>query len=233
MALSEIKQIIEALIFVSNEPIGLSDLQDLLDEFPPKDVQAAIEELSVDFESGQRGLVIGQAGGGYQMLTSPAADPWIRKLLKSRTQSRLTLAALETLAIIAYKQPMTLPEILALRKVNSTGVIKTLLDKNLIRIVGRKKVVGNPILYGTTKEFLLRFGLNSLKDLPSLDEFQSLVEATEGEILRDDEDSGAAPMLENGDRAAEGAPAAEEGESDADKTDMDCESSDAEEIKVG
>ncbi len=191
MSMSEIKQIIEALIFVSNEPLNAKDIQNALDDFPLEEVQAALDALAADFDAGTRGLVLGQAGGGYQLLTAPMADPWIRKFLRARSQNRLTMAALETLAIIAYKQPITLPEILALRKVNSTGVIKTLLDRNLIRIVGRKKVVGNPILYGTTKDFLLRFGLNSLKELPSLEEFQSLVEAAEGEILPDPDEEGA------------------------------------------
>lgn len=217
MSMNEIKQIIESLIFVSNEPLNAKDIQNALDDFPPEEVQAALDALAADFDAGTRGLVLGQAGGGYQLLTAPMADPWIRKFLRARSQNRLTMAALETLAIIAYKQPITLPEILALRKVNSTGVIKTLLDRNLIRIVGRKKVVGNPILYGTTKDFLLRFGLNSLKELPSLEEFQSLVEAAEGEILPDAVDEapqreaameGESPVVveENGNGQVEGQP---------------------------
>lgn len=217
MSMNEIKQIIESLIFVSNEPLNAKDIQNALDDFPPEEVLAALDALVADFDAGTRGLVLGQAGGGYQLLTAPMADPWIRKFLRARSQNRLTMAALETLAIIAYKQPITLPEILALRKVNSTGVIKTLLDRNLIRIVGRKKVVGNPILYGTTKDFLLRFGLNSLKELPSLEEFQSLVEAAEGEILPDAVDEaaqreaameGESPVVveENGSGQVEGQP---------------------------
>ena len=192
MAVEEIKPLIEALIFVSSDPLSLRDLQRILDEYPPEEVEAALRSLNLDFESGTRGLILGQMAGGYQILTIPSADDWIRKMLKSKNQDRLTLAALETLAIIAYKQPITLPEILALRKVNSTGVIKTLLDKNLIRIMGRKKVVGNPILYGTSKEFLHRFGLNSLKDLPSLEEFQSLAEQSGIELLEESAETAAA-----------------------------------------
>ena len=200
MAVEDIKPIIEALVFVSSEPLSARDLQKALDDYPPEEVEAALESLRQDFESGKRGLVLGQAAGGYQLLTAPEMDPWIRKMLRTKSQERLTLAALETLAIIAYKQPITLPEILVLRRVNSTGVIKTLLDKNLIRIVGRKKVVGNPILYGTSKEFLQRFGLNSLKDLPSLEEFQSLAEQSGIELS---EEIGSAPGEEAGVEAAQ------------------------------
>ncbi|MEW6367742.1 MAG: SMC-Scp complex subunit ScpB [Acidobacteriota bacterium] len=179
MSTQEIKPLIEALIYVTSEPLSLRDLQKVLDEFPPEEVAAALEELRSEYENGNRGLTVGQVAGGFQLMTAPATDPWIRKMLRSKTQDRLSRAALETLAIIAYKQPVTLPEILDLRRVNSTGVIKTLLDKNLIRIVGRKKVVGNPILYGTTKDFLQRFGLNDLEELPSLEEFQTLLEGVE------------------------------------------------------
>jgi len=221
MAIEDIVPLIEALVFVSTDPLSLRDLQEILDEFPPDEVKAAIEALCSEFEQANRGLMVVPAAGGYQLLTKPGADAWVRKLLRARNQDRLTVAALETLAIIAYKQPITLPEILALRRVNSTGVIKTLLDKNLIRILGRKKVVGSPILYGTSKEFLQRFGLNSLKDLPSLDEFRSLVEQS-GIELMEDEPAGIAGEGTSAGVAGEGAAAPEpqaasdEGDSDHD-----------------
>lgn len=195
MSVVETKPILEALIFVSNDPIGVKDLQHILDEYPPEEVEQALQELVKEFETNGRGLIIAQAGGGYQMLTAPHCDSWIRKLLRIRSQERLTRAAIETLAIIAYKQPITLPEVLALRRVNSTGVIKTLLDKNLIRIVGRKKVVGNPILYGTTRDFLMRFGLNTLKELPSLEEFETLATSPETGIILEPNEPGSGEQL--------------------------------------
>ncbi len=142
----------------------------------PKDAwEAALEELAADYARDGRGLQLVEVAGGWQITTRPEYNDWVRELLDPKTPTRLSIQALETLAVVAYKQPVTLPEIIDLRGVKSGGVIKTLLEKRLIRIVGRKEVVGRPMLYGTTRQFLLHFGLKDLAELPRIEEFAEVL----------------------------------------------------------
>jgi len=172
--MSDLKGIIEALVFASPEPITLKSLVKLLDTEPKEDIVAAIEELKRDYDR-PGGLQMVEVAGGYQIVTRPELHEWVRRLFHERTTQKLSVASLETLAVIAYKQPVTAPEITEIRGVNATGVLGTLLERKLVRIVGRKQVVGRPFLYGTTREFLERFGLNDLSDLPKVEEFTDLL----------------------------------------------------------
>jgi len=140
-----------------------------------KEWQAALEEIRADYARDGRGLQLVDVAGGFQITTRPEYNDWVRELLDPKAPTRLSVQALETLAVIAYKQPVTLPEIIDLRGVKSGGVIKTLLEKRLIRITGRKEVVGRPMLYGTTREFLLHFGLKDVGDLPRIEEFAAVL----------------------------------------------------------
>src|SRR5881296_1538227 len=141
----------------------------LLDNEPKEDVQAALDRLKQDYERAG-GLQLVEVAGGYQIVTRPDLHEWVRRLFHERTTQRLSVQALETLAVIAYKQPITALEVAEIRGVNTAGVLSTLLDRHLIKIVGRKRVVGRPFLYATTKEFLIRFGLNDLTDLPKVED---------------------------------------------------------------
>jgi segregation and condensation protein B len=142
---------------------------------PKEEWQAALEDLKADYGRAGRGLQMVEVAAGYQITTRPEMNEYVRELLDPRAPTRLSIQALETLAVIAYKQPVTLPEIIALRGVKSGGVVKTLLEKRLIRITGRKEVVGRPMLYGTTKQFLLHFGLKDLGELPRIEEFAEVL----------------------------------------------------------
>lgn len=173
---SDIRNIIEALIFVSAEPLTPEKIKEVLADFPVEEVDLALKELQENYEANNRGICLMQSAGGYLFTTRPELDPWIRRLLQIERKSRLSQAALETLAIIAYHQPITSSEIAAIRGVDSTGTIKTLLEKKLIKIVGRRSTPGRPLVYRTTEKFLLYFGLNSLEDLPSEEEIARLLE---------------------------------------------------------
>ena len=166
---AELKAIIEALIFASPEPLTPKALYKLLDAEPQEDVQAALKELKQDYER-PGGLQLVEVAGGYQIVTRPDLHEWVRRLFHERSTQKLTVQALETLAVIAYRQPITAAEITEVRGVNTSGVLNTLLERHLVKIVGRKQVVGRPFLYATTKEFLIRFGLNDLKDLPEVED---------------------------------------------------------------
>jgi segregation and condensation protein B len=166
---AELKAIIEALIFASPEPLTPKALYKLLDAEPKEDIQAAIAELKKDYER-PSGLQLVEVAGGYQIVTRADLHEWVRRLFHERTTQKLTVQALETLAVIAYKQPVTALEIGEIRGVNTSGVLNTLLERHLIKIVGRKQIVGRPFLYATTKEFLIRFGLNDLSDLPKVED---------------------------------------------------------------
>ena len=160
------RAIVEALIFASPEPLTPREIGKVLPGVAKEAWQAAVEELRADYARPGRGLQLVEVAAGYQITTRPELNDHVRELLDPRSPTRLSIQALETLAVIAYKQPVTLPEVIELRGVKSGGVLKTLLEKRLIRIVGRKEVVGRPMLYGTTKEFLLHFGLRDLAELP-------------------------------------------------------------------
>jgi segregation and condensation protein B len=165
-----LKPIVEALIFASPEPITPKTLFKLLDGEPREDVEAALEALKIDYER-PGGLQIVEVAGGYQIVTRTELHEWVRKLFHERTTQKLSVQALETLAVIAYKQPITAPEIAEIRGVSSSGgVLTTLVERHLIKTVGRKQVIGRPFMYATTREFLDRFGLNDLNDLPKVEE---------------------------------------------------------------
>ena len=166
---AELKAIVEALVFASPDPLTPKALFKLLDSEPTEDVTAAIDALKQDYDR-PGGLQLVEVAGGYQIVTRPDLHEWVRRLFHERTTQKLTVQALETLAVIAYKQPITALEIGEVRGVNTSGVLNTLLERHLIKIVGRKHVVGRPFMYSTTKEFLIRFGLNELGDLPKIED---------------------------------------------------------------
>jgi segregation and condensation protein B len=168
-ASAELKAILEALIFASPEPLTPKALFKLLDTEPREDVEAALHELKRDYDR-VSGLQLVEVAGGYQIVTRPDLNDWVRKLFNERSTQRLTVQALESLAVIAYKQPITAAEVTEIRGVNAVGVLNTLLERGLIKIAGRKQVVGRPFLYATTREFLIRFGLNDLSDLPKVED---------------------------------------------------------------
>ncbi|HKD71656.1 MAG TPA: SMC-Scp complex subunit ScpB [Candidatus Acidoferrum sp.] len=171
---TELRAALEAIIYAADEPATLDQLAGALgeDKLP---VKAALDALLSSYASEERGIEIRSVAGGYKMYTKPQHHDVVRRFIKSlRPPLRLSMPALETLAVIAYKQPVTAPEISEIRGVNTAGVISTLLDKKLITTAGRKEVMGRPILYKTSKEFLMRFGLSDLDELPSLKEFEAL-----------------------------------------------------------
>jgi segregation and condensation protein B len=171
----EVRAVLEALVFAAPQPITPREIAQVMGGVPKQAWLAALEEIRADYARDGRGLQVVEVAGGWQITTRPEYNDWIRELLDPKAPTRLSIQALETLAVISYKQPVTLPEIIELRGVRSGGVIKTLLEKRLIRIVGRKEVVGRPILYGTTKEFLLHFGLRDLTELPRIEEFAEIL----------------------------------------------------------
>ncbi len=172
----ELKPVIEALLFVADEPLPFKQLCKVLGDVPEEEVKTALEELVADHETRGSGLEIREIAGGWRLSTRPQNHEFIRKYLKSRPSARLSLPALETLAVIAYKQPITIPEILEIRSVSSSSAIKTLLEKRLIVTKGRKETVGRPMMYGTSREFLIQFGLKDLNELPSFEDFEDLAQ---------------------------------------------------------
>jgi segregation and condensation protein B len=165
--------VIEALIFVSDEPLSAKEIANVLKE-DKEVVNEAIATLVQEFNARQSGLQLREVAGGWQFATRPEFHEHVRAFLKTRPSAKLTIASLETLAVIAYRQPITVPEILEIRGVQSPSAIKTLLDKKLIVAKGRKETVGRPMMYGTSKEFLLQFGLKDLSELPSVEDFHDL-----------------------------------------------------------
>jgi segregation and condensation protein B len=188
-----LKAKIEAIIYAAETPITLDQIVQLVKDSSDggdanelrTQVRAAIEELTAEYAAEGRGIEIRQIAGGYRMSTKPEQHDVVRAFAKSlKPPIRLSLPALETLAVIAYKQPVTVPEISEIRGVDSSGVIATLLDRKLITTSGRRDVIGRPILYKTTKEFLLRFGLKDVNELPSMEEFEKLVaESFQSDLL--------------------------------------------------
>lgn len=171
--MAEMMAIIEALIFVAEEPLSVKALADVLKEDRGW-IETALEALAEEFNARNGGLHLREVAGGWQFATRPEHHEHVRAFLKSRPSAKLSLASLETLAVIAYKQPITVPEILEIRGVQSPSAIKTLLDKRLIVAKGRKETIGRPMMYGTSKEFLLQFGLKDLTELPSIEDFEDL-----------------------------------------------------------
>lgn len=172
---AELAAICEALIFVADEPVPVKLLAEVLDEEKAA-IQTALEMLEAQFAERESGLRLREIGGGWQFSTRPEYHEEVRQFLKTRPSAKLSLASLETLAVIAYRQPVTVPEILEIRGVQSASSIKTLLDKRLIVSKGRKETVGRPMMYGTSKDFLIQFGLKDLSELPSIEDFEDLVQ---------------------------------------------------------
>lgn len=168
-AAGPVDAVVEALVFASPEPLTLKVLSRLLSDEPSEDVARSLEALKAKYESGG-GLHLVEVAGGFQITTRPELSEWVRRLFHERAAQKLSQQALESLAVIAYRQPITSAEIGEIRGVNTSGVLSTLLERHLIKIVGRKNVVGRPFLYGTTKEFLMRFGLRDLNDLPQIED---------------------------------------------------------------
>jgi segregation and condensation protein B len=167
--------IVEALIFVADEPIPAKLLAEILDE-DRSAVEAAVESLKSQYDERESGLQLRAIAGGWQISTRTEYHEEVRQFLKTRPSAKLSLASLETLAVIAYKQPVTVPEILEIRGVQSASAIKTLLEKRLIVTKGHKETVGRPMQYGTSKDFLIHFGLKDLTELPSIEDFEDLVQ---------------------------------------------------------
>ena len=166
---AQLKAIVEALVFASPDPLTLKSMAKVLDGETPETIEAAVSALKHDYER-TGGLQLVEVAGGYQIVTRPDLHEWVRRLFHERTTQKLSVAALETLAVIAYKQPITSAEIAEIRGVNTSGVLGTLIDRKLVKIVGRKPVVGRPFMYATTREFLNRFGLRDLNDLPKVED---------------------------------------------------------------
>jgi len=176
LALRELKAILETLLFVSHGPVTVDRLASVLEGVPKAEVRQALRSLQEEFEQAGRGLQVVEVAGGFQLVTRSDYGPWIKRLEKNKPAPKLSRSALESLAIIAYKQPIVRAEIEQIRGVEASGVIRTLLERKLIRMVGRKEVPGRPIMYGTTKYFLQHFGLRDLAELPPLREFKELGE---------------------------------------------------------
>jgi segregation and condensation protein B len=171
----ELTSAVGAVIFASGEPVRASEVAEAFGGLAVEQVEQAIRALAELYDRHGAGLCIEPIAGGYRLATRSEVGGWVRRFLRQRNRARLSAAALETLAVIAYRQPVTAPEIQTIRGKDPTAALKGLLDKKLIRLLGRKKVVGSPLLYGTSKHFLVHFGLNSLEDLPSLEEFDEFV----------------------------------------------------------
>lgn len=171
MKIEDLKNIIEALLFTTDKPLTSQRLQDIT-EHPSKDeIRNCINELKEDYSKRNGGIELGEIAGGYQFSTKFEYGKWVKKLFKSQTSYRLSRSSLETLAIIAYKQPITRAEIENVRGVDSGGILRNLLEKRVIRISGKKATIGHPLLYSTTQNFLRYFGLKDLSEMPSLKDF--------------------------------------------------------------
>jgi len=189
---AKLKAVIEAAIYITDEPLTAQQIATAVGQ-PVEAIKKTLEQLIAEYSVADRGLIIRELAGGYQMATKPEYHESIRLFVKKlQPPLKLSLAALETLAVVAYKQPITAPEILEIRGVQGAGVLKTLLDRKLIAAAGRKNVLGKPILYKTTRDFLIQFGLNSLAELPTLKEFEEL-----GRLALDIEET-SAPEAEKG-----------------------------------
>jgi len=177
------KQIVEALIFASDVPISAKKIADLEEELDSRKIKKIVEGLNSDYQKSKRAFFIANVAGGFQLNTRKDFTPWLKKLFKGRLRTRLSQASLESLAIITFKQPLSRVEVDAIRGVNSGGVIKNLLERNLVCIAGRSEGPGKPLLYGTTKEFLRYFGINDIADLPKpkeIDEIMGKLDQEEG-----------------------------------------------------
>ncbi|MDD5668957.1 MAG: SMC-Scp complex subunit ScpB [Candidatus Omnitrophica bacterium] len=180
MADTTVKSVLETLLFVSEKPLLIEQAKKVLSHMSADEIRTALEEMKTEYETTNRGLRITEVAGGFRMVTAPNLLPFLKKFFaKEPRADRLSSPALETLAIIAYKQPVTRLEIESLRKVNIDGLMKTLLQKNLIRVAGRREAPGRPQVFATTRQFLEYFGLKDLSELPKIEDFAALVEKQE------------------------------------------------------
>lgn len=177
----ELTQIVEAFFFASDEPINVKDIVKYISEVDvtSSEINATIELLIADYNSSDRAFTLIEIGEGWQLRTKTVMNPWVNRLLTKKQSQKLSQRALETLAIVAYNQPITKGRIESIRGVNSDGIVRSLLEKELVTITGREKTPGNPMLYAVTKEFLVHFGLKSTRDLPSLKEIDELLKTDE------------------------------------------------------
>jgi segregation and condensation protein B len=202
------KQILEAVLFASDQPVGLSALVEVLGGPDASEVAATLAELRREYDGTERGITLAEIAGGYQILSRKECSPWVERMLRARRKVRLSKAALESLAIVAYRQPITKVEIDGIRGVDSAGVLHTLLERNLVTIKGRSRSVGRPLLYATTPDFLSYMGLRDLEELPELKELGPVLEERERIALAEGEEPAPAPPAEAG--PVGGAPPAEE-----------------------
>jgi segregation and condensation protein B len=182
MESTELRAALEAILFVSNEPVNLDDLVDAFSDEGREAIVAQLDEIKRNLDANVGGFMLEQTAGGWRLATRAEHDPILKKYFAKKGENRLSIAALETLAIVAYRQPITAPEVSEIRGVNSNQTIRTLLERRMIRVAGRKNVVGSPFLYRTTKDFLVHFGLNDVRDMPRLEEFGDLI----GESMNED-----------------------------------------------
>lgn len=172
METSELKPVIEAILFTSHNPVLIEEIRNVVPDVKPSEIKRAIDELSGELEGSERGVRVNAVAGGYQMCTRPELAGWIKKFHQVERKEKLSRAALETLAIIAYKQPVIRSEIEAIRGVGVDYIMRKLMENELVRVMGRKKTVGAPLIYGTTDKFLSYFGLSSLAELPKVEELE-------------------------------------------------------------
>ena len=194
-----------AVLFASGEPVQPKEIAAALKGVAVPEVKKAIDVLQAQYEKNEAGLRLEWVAGGVRLATRPEVAEWVRQFFRERNRTRLSPAAFETLAIVAYRQPVTAAEVQAIRGKDPQGPLKNLLDKKLLRTLGKKKVLGNPLLYGTSKQFLVHFGLNSVSDLPSMDEFDAFVGRLDHiDIVADEEDDSGETVPENIDVSAAG-----------------------------
>jgi segregation and condensation protein B len=229
MTRDEAKRIIEVLLFVSEKPLGIDSIARVIDGFDKNCIQEMVGELNDEYARTGRAFSAVEVAGGFQIMTDPFYAPWLRKLFSKERKQRLSTPSLETLSIIAYKQPVTRAEIESIRGVNIEGVLETLLERDLVKVAGRREIPGRPFVYGTTKNFLMQFGLNSLEDLPKLKDFDEKdIQLGKDELVRKEgEDPISEPVS---DQAREGDELRENAEKVSDK---EAEPHVSEEIKDG
>lgn len=217
----QLKSAIEALLFIGGGPLSVERLKGIFEDASKEQIEAQLQTLKTEYDGRGAGVMLAEVANGYQLATCPEQAPWVRKFKTVKVTTRLSRPALETLAIIAYKQPVTRPEIEAIRGVNIGGLVRNLMERRLVKIVGKKDVAGRPMLYGTSVEFLQYFGLKDLAALPTLKEFQEL-EAGENTMLEDlpeRERGDSEPLREEASEALDAAdPEQAEGEGSADET---------------
>jgi segregation and condensation protein B len=186
--MEELKRIVEALLFASPDPLSITRIRSIVPGVEAEQVTEVLNSIGQDYVDQGRSFQIVEIGGGFQLTTKSDYSIWVGKLLESKSKQKLSKAALETLAIVAYKQPVLRSAIEGIRGVNVDGVLRTLMERDLVRMVGRGEGPGRPLLFGTTRDFLMRFGLSRLSDLPKMEEIEELVgeKSAEGEQVSDE-----------------------------------------------